>query len=440
MSGKGSGEDPAGAGAPAGADAGKTPAAGAGPAGAAGAEPSPARPSARTPAAAPAAGAPAPRGGWDLGLGNGQRKLLRAAVTILALLVVVVAVGALGKLLVDFLRAFSNVFLPLAVAGILALVLNPYFEWLRDRARLPTPLAVAAVFLTLVAPLVAFFWFFGALAANQIGDLLRRLPDWWAAMVETARARWPQVQHFFEENPLGQRLREAAAGQAGAIAAGLQTMGTKALSFGASFLRGVGVVFTWAVLPVYLIFFLLADRSSLRNWEREVFPFLKEETRRDVVFLGGEFVRLVVTFFRGQLIIAAAQAILYAFGFQLAGLRYGFILGLTLGFLNLIPYLGSIVGLGIALPLALFKEGGGWWLVAVIAGVFTGVQMIEAYLLTPRIMGDRTGLHPMAVIVAIFFWGTALNGILGMILAIPLTAFLVVAWRLARERYIREWI
>jgi predicted PurR-regulated permease PerM len=191
---------------------------------------------------------------------------------------------------------------------------------------------------------------------------------------------------------------------------------------------------------VYLIFFLLADRSSFRNWEGEVFPFLKPETRRDVVYLGKEFVRLVVTFFRGQLIIAAAQAILYALGFQLAGLRYGFILGLTLGLLNLIPYLGGIVGLGVALPLALFQEGGGWWLVAVIVGVFSLVQAIEAYLLTPRIMGDRTGLHPMAVIVAIFFWGTALDGILGMILAIPLTAFLVVAWRLARERYISEWI
>jgi predicted PurR-regulated permease PerM len=385
--------------------------------------------------------ASAPRSGpFALGLSANQRKLLRAAVTILALLVVVAAAAALGRVVVVFLRTFSNVFLPLAVAGILALVLNPFFEWLRDRARLPTPLAVVAVFLTLLLPVVAFFWFFGALAAEQIGDLFRRLPQWWSTAIEEARRRWPAVQEFFTANPIGVRLREAAAGQAGALAAGLQTMGGKALLVGASFLRGLGAVFTWAVLPVYLVFFLLADRSHLRDWEGRVLPFLKPETRRDVVYLGGEFVRLVVTFFRGQLIIAGAQAVLYALGFQLAGLRYGFILGLTLGLLNLIPYLGSIVGLGIALPLALFQEGGGWWLVAVVLGVFSVVQAIEAYLLTPRIMGDRTGLHPMAVIVAIFFWGTALDGILGMILAIPLTAFLVVAWRLARERYIGEWI
>jgi predicted PurR-regulated permease PerM len=386
------------------------------------------------PPAAPSAASRAP----GLGLSENQRKVVRAAVTTLALFVLVGGIGALGKLVADFLAAFSTVFLPLVVAGVLALVLNPYFEWLRRR--LPSAVAVAVVFLSLLLPIVGFFWFFGALAFDQIADLARRLPSWWEQAIGTVRERWPQVQLFFRENPLGQQIREAASGQAGALASGLQSVGSKALSFGAMLLRWTGALFAWAVLPIYLIFFLLADRSTFRNWERQVLPFLKPETRQDVVYLGSEFVRLVVTFFRGQLVIATAQAVLYAAGFSLVGLRYGFILGLTLGFLNLIPYLGSIVGLGVALPLALFQEGGGWWLVGAVVAVFSAVQAIEAYLLTPRIMGDRTGLHPMAVIVAIFFWGTALEGILGMILAIPLTAFLVVVWRLARERYIREWL
>ena len=72
--------------------------------------------------------------------------------------------------------------------------------------------------------------------------------------------------------------------------------------------------------------------------------------------------------------------------------------------------------------------------------VFAVVQGIEGYVLTPRIMGERTGLHPMAIMVALFFWGTALDGIMGMILAIPLTAFLVVFWRLAKAKYITEII
>ena len=70
--------------------------------------------------------------------------------------------------------------------------------------------------------------------------------------------------------------------------------------------------------------------------------------------------------------------------------------------------------------------------------VFAFVQLIEGYYLTPKIMGERTGLHPLAIIVALFFWGTAFDGIAGMVLAIPLTAFLVVFWRLAKAKYISE--
>jgi predicted PurR-regulated permease PerM len=147
-----------------------------------------------------------------------------------------------------------------------------------------------------------------------------------------------------------------------------------------------------------------------------------------------------VAFFRGQLIIAFLQGVLFAVGFSLAGLRYGFVIGLGLGFLNIIPYLGSIVGLSIALPVAYFQEGGGGDTLLWVLGVFAVVQLIEGYVLTPKIMGNRTGLHFMAIIVAVFFWGVALGGILGMILAIPLTAFLVSFWHLAKEKYIRELV
>jgi predicted PurR-regulated permease PerM len=159
-----------------------------------------------------------------------------------------------------------------------------------------------------------------------------------------------------------------------------------------------------------------------------------------VVYLIREFVNIVVAFFRGQLVIAFLQGVLYAIGFSAIGLRYGFVLGLVLGLLNVIPYLGSMIGLGVGLPLGYFQDGGGWPLAVGVLVVFTVVQLIEGYLLTPKIMGDRTGLHPLVIIVAVFFWGSALQGILGMILAIPLTAFLVVFWRLAKDKYIGELV
>jgi len=183
----------------------------------------------------------------------------------------------------------------------------------------------------------------------------------------------------------------------------------------------------------------MSDTSRIGDLEKYI-PFLKAETRKDLLYLFEEFLNIVVAFFRGQLIIAFLQGLLFAIGFTVVGLKYGFVIGLTLGFLNIVPYLGNIVGLGTALPLAFFQGGDGLIRVVAVLVVFAAVQMIEGYLLTPKIMGDRTGLHPVVIIMAIFFWGSALNGIMGMILAIPLTAFLVVFWRLAREKYMPELV
>ena len=169
-------------------------------------------------------------------------------------------------------------------------------------------------------------------------------------------------------------------------------------------------------------------------------PFLKKETRADVMYLVQEFIDIIVAFFRGQLVVALLQGLLFAAGFSLVGLRYGFAVGLLLGLLNVVPYLGSIIGLAMALPMAFFQEGGGTTTLVFVLAVFLIVQQIEGWFLTPRIMGDRTGLHFMAIIVAIFFWGSALGGILGMILAIPLTAFLASLWRLIRDKYVAELI
>ena len=156
------------------------------------------------------------------------------------------------------------------------------------------------------------------------------------------------------------------------------------------------------------------------------------------MYLVREFVAILVAFFRGQLVIAGAQGVLYGLGFGWVGLPYGVAIGLTLGFLNIIPYLGNLIGLGVALPLAYFYPQGGPNLLIAVVVVFCAVQAVEAYVLTPRIMGSRTGLHPMAIIFALFFWGLAFGGLLGMILAIPLTAFLVVFWRLVKAKYLRE--
>jgi predicted PurR-regulated permease PerM len=336
-----------------------------------------------------------------------------------------------------FFARFSSVFLPLAVAAVLALVVRPYFLWLARR--MPQTLALVLVFLSILLPFAGLGWFVGEMLVGQISELVANAPETWKRLLDWVEARYPQLAGVFEGRRIGEQLRSAASTYEQQLVAGLQSGLSGVLQVVRGIASGVGALLAWAVLPVYFAFFLILDPRKAVKFEG-LLPFLKPETRANVVYLVHEFVEILVAFFRGQLIVAFLQGLLYAIGFTAIGLQYGMVLGLALGFLNIIPYLGSIVGLGIGLPLGFFQEGGGLLQVVWVLVVFTVVQMIEGYFLTPKIMGERTGLHPMAIIIAVFFWGSALNGIAGMILAIPLTAFLVVFWRLARERYISELV
>jgi len=367
-------------------------------------------------------------------LSSRQRATMATAVTVVSVFVILCAAGSLLWLVGAFFSTFSHVFLPLAVAGIIALILKPYYEWFHGRLKMPQPMALVAVFLAILIPIVGFGWFLGDIIIEQTSDLISKVPEWWKSGVEQAKARWPKIQELSLKYDLENRIAEAFEGKEGAVLSALRQIGSKALSAGAGIFGALGSLAGWAVLPVYVAFFLLIDpKARSHAWSNAALPFLKAETRENITYLVNEFVEIIVAFFRGQFVIAFMQGILFALGFAIVGLNYGLIIGLLLGFLNIIPYLGSIVGLSVALPLALFQGSGGWSMVVGVLIVFAIVQTIEGYVLTPRIMGEQTGLHPMVIIIAIFFWGSALNGITGMILAIPLTAFFVVFWRLLQE-------
>jgi predicted PurR-regulated permease PerM len=375
----------------------------------------------------------------ELHLSERQQATAAAAITVLSAVVIILAVGTLFFLIGSFFVRFSAVFLPLAVAAVAALVVKPFYEAIRNRLRLGKVPALIVVFLSVIIPIAGLGWFFGAIIVDQVGGLVRSFPQWWSSALEWAKIRAPQLVELYRSTEVGHAVSQAVEGGGDAIVEVARVISRRAVSAGADVLSGIGALLAWVVAPIYFAFFLMADTSRIGDLENYL-PFLKSETRKDLVYLFEEFLSIIVAFFRGQLIIAFLQGLLFAIGFSLVGLKYGFVIGLTLGFLNIVPYLGNIIGLGTALPLAFFQDSGGMVRVALVLLVFAAVQMIEGYLLTPKIMGDRTGLHPVVIILAVFFWGTALNGIMGMILAIPLTAFLVVFWRLAREKYLPELV
>jgi len=194
---------------------------------------------------------------------------------------------------------------------------------------------------------------------------------------------------------------------------------------------------SWLIVPVYLVYFLIAHALSPAAVVKNL-TFFKKETRGDLVFLLDEFVRIIAAYFRGQLVIACIQGVLFGIGFWIVGLPYGLVLGLSLGCLNVIPYLGNIIGLSVALPLAFFGAAGGVTRLLLVIGVFVMVQVFDGYWLTPRIQSKGTGLSDVAIVFSLLFWGVIFQGILGILLAIPLSAFFVVVWRLLKRKYIRE--
>ena len=134
--------------------------------------------------------------------------------------VIVCAVAALLWLIGAFFNTFSGVFLPLAVAGIIALILNPYFDWLVAK-NLPSPLALVAVFLAILLPIAAFGWFVGDIVVEQVSDLISKIPGWWKAGVEWAQDKAPKLKELYDEYGLEERLKKSVEGKEGDLLSGL---------------------------------------------------------------------------------------------------------------------------------------------------------------------------------------------------------------------------
>jgi predicted PurR-regulated permease PerM len=370
-------------------------------------------------------------------LSPGQRQVVAFSLTLLAVLGSVALLVAALIVLGQSISFFSSVLWPLATAGVLALILRPVIGILQRRLHLRRlaavillyglfALAVAGLLVAVLPPLI-----------DQTVNFIVYLPTLWDAAYTYIREHYPLWVTFIQhqlDNPTIRQATEAIVKQSQAL---FSEAMPSLKSAGGSLVSIVAFVTHVAIIPVYLFFFLLAKREPVGDASRHL-PFLKPVVRDDIVFLVREFIAIIESFFRGQLVIGLIMGALLALGFTLIGLKFGLFIGLLLGLLNIVPYLGTIVGLVITLPLAFFQQEGGWHLVGLVLLVKVLVQIVESWFLTPKIMGLQTGLHPVAIIVAIFFWGTAFHGVLGMLLAIPLTAFFVTAWRLVRRKYFAQ--
>ena len=183
-------------------------------------------------------------------------------------------------------------------------------------------------------------------------------------------------------------------------------------------------------LVPFFVFYILID---FQKWRASLEKLIPPRFRNPFSNLFDESGRILESYVRGQLLIGSIMAVCYAVGFYFLGVPAWAGIALIAGLLNAVPYVGTISGVVLACGFS-FADGGSFGHIAAILGVFVAVQSLEGYILTPRIMGGRLNLHPMAVFLGLLIGGK-LFGLLGIILAIPAIAIGKVFFKFLRELY-----
>ncbi len=195
------------------------------------------------------------------------------------------------------------------------------------------------------------------------------------------------------------------------------------------FLGFFGFLLSLVIVPLYLFYFLTESPHIAKGWAAYV-PLKKSEFKDEVVSCLTEINGYLIAFFRGQLIVSLINGVATGVLLASAGLDFGILIGFGLCFLGIIPYLGITMCWIPAVIIASVQGGSwmvssdaAWWVFPlIVTGIFAVVQQVDGLFVTPKIVGERVGLHPVTVIFSVFLWSLLLGGLLGAILAVPLTA------------------
>ena len=357
---------------------------------------------------------------------DSQRRAVASGLTALSVSISVAFAVLVAWGIVKALAFAAPAIVPVILGFFLSLFFRPYYLWWRRTVRNPT-LALVAMLMTVFVPLGFVLWHAGAVLVDQVIHLIGQGPELAGQVFSWFRATFPRLHSLLQQ--MGVPYEDV-----GYIYTRYAPTALKAGSGAVKCLLGV---VSGLVTLIFFVFFLMTTRQRRGGEITAHMPFLKEETRLFLAAQVDAFVDILVSFFQRQTVICLIEGVMYGTGFWLVGLPYGFLIGFALGVLNLIPLFGSVVCLPVALPLAYFTHGGSLTRLLLVLGVWLAGQLLDGYLITPRIQGGKTGLGYAGVIFSFFFWSTVLGPVLGMLLAIPLSAFCVVLWRAVKARYIR---
>ncbi len=310
--------------------------------------------------------------------------------------------------------------IPVAVAGILAYLLDPLVSRI-TRLGLSRITAVLIVFgLFIVTTALILVWIIPVIT-EQGGRFGEKFPQ----LVETARV-WmidlgQRVQEKYADsewvNQSIASLQEQAPVVVGKIGHLIQS------SIG-GFLGIFGLLLGLIIVPIYLFYFLKDAGKISEHWT-EYLPLRASHFKDEVVEVLTQINSYLIAFFRGQLLVSIVDGIMIAAALLVMGLDFALLIGLLIAILALIPYLGIIM-CWIPAVLIAGMQYGDWTHPLIVTAIFIVAQQIEGWFIAPKIVGSSVGLHPLTVIISVFAWSLLIGGLLGAILAIPLTATLKV--------------
>src|SRR6266436_9487553 len=203
------------------------------------------------------------------------------------------------------------------------------------------------------------------------------------------------------------------------------------------FLGVTGFLLSLILVPIYL-FFLLNEKPRIQQRWKEYLPLRASPLRDEVADVLWEINGYITAYFRGQLLVCLVDGILIGTALTIFGLNFAPVIGALVVILTMIPYIGIIICWIPAVLIAAFQWGD-WTHPIIVTAIFIVVQNLEGIFYAPRIVGNYVGLHPMTVIVSIFVWGLIIGGVIGPLLAVPLTATLKVLFgRYVWGRHLRE--
>lgn len=328
--------------------------------------------------------------------------------------------GIAAAVLFLMLWILGDVILPFLLGGAIAYFLDPLADRL-ERIGLSRAAATAVITVVAIVGFVLLAVLVFPLLIDQTRALVQVAPRLAENLRDFLTERFPSL--IDKGSPLHQSLLSISDTLRSKGAALLEGLLTSALSL-------INVLVLLVIVPV-VAFYLLLD------WDRMVAridQLLPRDHAPVIRELARQIDRTLASFIRGQGTVCLILGTYYAVALMAVGLQFGLVVGAIAGILTFIPYVGALVGGGLAIGLALFQFWGDWLWIVAVAAIFQAGQLIEGNVLTPKLVGSSVGLHPVWLIFALSVFG-ALFGFVGMLVAVPVAAAIGVLARFATAKY-----